>query len=427
MLKDAQGLPVTTNSPQAIAAINGFVEQSLRYGRHTETLVLKGITADPNCALLRAYAAAYYLSQENEVDRARAEQHLAQMQSGLDRVSRREQLYIRAIAAWASGNFDQAIADHEALALAFPQDLLSVQQGQYHFFYRGESARLLELAQSVVLAHRESPRLPLLQGMVAFGLEQCYQLDEAERLGRLATKNYRHNPWAHHAVAHVLDTQGRCNEGIAWMEGLADTWEYCNSMLYTHNWWHIALFYLAQGNAAAALRLYDQHIWGKARRESPKDQVGAIALLLRLELKGVSVGRRWHSMVRYLKARTQEHALPFQDLHFVYALARAGQQSLAEAMIEDMDHYAQTLDSIQCQRWCNLAIPAAEGLVAYARGCWSSAATYLKPVLPHLDQLGGSHTQRRLFQQIYQQAVLKSQMNSRFAASAALCSSSTGW
>jgi tetratricopeptide (TPR) repeat protein len=422
MLKDAQGLPVTTDSPQAIAAINGFVEQSLRYGRHAETVVLKGIAADPNCVLLRAYAAAYYLSQENGVDRVLAEQHLARMQSGLEHVSRREQLYIGAIAAWASGNIDRAIADHETLALAFPQDLLSVQQGQYHFFYRGESARLLQLAESVMPAHLESPRLPLLQGMVAFGLEQCHQLDQAEHLGRLATQNHRHNPWAHHAVAHVLDTQGRCAEAIAWLEGLADTWEHCNSMLYTHNWWHVALLYLAQGNTKAALRLYDQHIWGKARRESPKDQVGAIALLLRLELKGIGVGRRWHSMVRYLKARTQEHALPFQDLHFVYALVRAGQQSLAEAMIEDMDRHAQTLDPLQRQRWRNLTIPAAEGLVAHARGRWSSAATYLKPVLPYLEQLGGSHTQRQLFQQIYQQAVLKSQMNSRFAASAALCS-----
>src|SRR3712207_7773522 len=54
----------------------------------------------------------------------------------------------------------------------------------------------------------------------------------------------RHDPWAQHAVAHVLETQGRIDEGIAWMSSFTDTWDKCNSMLYTHNWWHIALYYL---------------------------------------------------------------------------------------------------------------------------------------------------------------------------------------
>ncbi|HEY9762531.1 MAG TPA: tetratricopeptide repeat protein [Trichocoleus sp.] len=421
MLKDAQGLAVTTDSPQAIVAINEFTEQALCYGRHAETVLLKGIAADPRCALLQAYAAGYYLSQENRLDRERALSHLTQAQVRLEQVTQRERLFIDAIAAWAKGNIDQAIAHHEALAQVFPQDLLSVQQGQYHYFYRGDSARLLKIAERVLPEHQDKPHLPLLYGMVAFGLEQCHQLDQAEAMGRLATRLHRQNPWAHHAVAHVLDTQGRYAEGVAWMESVADTWEHCNSMLYTHNWWHVALFYLAQGNTSAVLRLYDQQVWGKARKETPKDQVGAISLLLRLELKGIDVGRRWHLLGRYLKARVEEHALPFQDLHYVYGLTRAGQPDLAETMIEDMARHAQTLDPIQQRRWSYLAVPAAQGLASHARGHWGSAVAYLKPVLPHLEQLGGSHTQRRLFQQLYQQAVVRSQMNSRFAVSAALC------
>ncbi len=39
------------------------------------------------------------------------------------------------------------------------------------------------------------------------------------------------------------------------MEADADTWENCNSMLYTHNWWHIALYYLERGEQAKVLQL----------------------------------------------------------------------------------------------------------------------------------------------------------------------------
>ncbi|MFH7029389.1 MAG: hypothetical protein ACHBN1_29365 [Heteroscytonema crispum UTEX LB 1556] len=33
MLEDAQGLDITTDSPEAIASINRFIEQALSYGK----------------------------------------------------------------------------------------------------------------------------------------------------------------------------------------------------------------------------------------------------------------------------------------------------------------------------------------------------------------------------------------------------------
>ena len=60
MLRDAQGLEVTTNSPEAIAAINHFLSQSLSYGNDAQG-ILKGIAADPACVIANAHAAAHYL------------------------------------------------------------------------------------------------------------------------------------------------------------------------------------------------------------------------------------------------------------------------------------------------------------------------------------------------------------------------------
>ncbi|MBD1998120.1 tetratricopeptide repeat protein [Leptolyngbya sp. FACHB-541] len=401
-MKDAQGLDVTTDSSKAIAAINQFVQQSLTYGREAEAAILTAITADPTCAIAHAYSAAYYLSLESAAARKQARPYLEFAQRLLPQVTQREQLYIQAIAAWAKGAIERAIAIHWAIAEQFPQDLLSVQQGQYHYFYRGDTAGLLQIAEAVLPAN---PEHPCLYSMIAFGLEQCHRLKEAEEIGRQATALDRHNPWAHHAVAHVMEMQGRIDEGIAWMESLSDTWEQCNSMLYTHNWWHVGLYYLAKADRQKVLSLYDTHIWGRARKSTPKDQVGAIALLSRLELKGMSVGDRWQKLVTHLLPRVHEHALPFQDLHYIYALARAGWFSQTHEMLLSMEAHAHTLEPTQQNTWLNVTLPAAQGMVAHASKDWEGAIAFLKPVLPHLWSVGGSHAQRHLFQQIYLHAL----------------------
>lgn len=406
MLKDAQGLDTTTNSSKAIAAINCFVEQSFAYGQDAETAILQGIAADPTCAIAHAYAAAHYLSQENVVAWRQAKPHLKVAKKYSGQTSKREQLFIQAIAAWANGAIDQAIVYHEAIAQQFPQDLLSVQQGQYHYFYRGDKSGLLEIALRVLPANQENA---YLYGMIAFGLEQHHQLPEAEEIGRQATAMNRYNPWAHHAVAHVMEMQGRVDEGIAWMERLSDTWEQCNSMLHTHNWWHVGLYYLAKGDMQKVLELYNSRVWGRACKASPKDQVGAIALLLRLELKGLSVGDYWQELGTYLLPRIHEHKLPFQDLHYVYALARAGQFNYVNAMLLSMETHARTLEPHTRKTWLEVALPAAKGVVAYAYGDYERAIAQLKPILSDLWKVGGSHAQRQLFSQIYSDALLQAE------------------
>ncbi|MDX2216194.1 MAG: tetratricopeptide repeat protein [Oculatellaceae cyanobacterium bins.114] len=404
MRYDSQGLQITTDSTAASNAINRFIHQALVYGRDAETSILEAVAADPDCAIAHAYTAAYYLSQESAVDRHRATFHLDSARHHSSSATQREQLYIQAIAAWATGHMTQAIALHTTLAEQFPQDLLSVQQGQYHYFYQGDKTGLLHIVETVL---PENANNPYWLGMTAFALEQCHRLAEAEALGRQAIALERHNPWAHHAVAHVMEMQGRSQDGIAWMESFAPLWDDCNSMLYTHNWWHVALFYLAEGDLQQALALYDQHVWGKARPDSAKDQVGAIALLLRLELQGAEVQPYWQQLTPHLLPRLHEHALPFQDLHYIYALARADQRHLANEMLASMAAHTQALPLSQRRVWTEIVIPAAQGLMAHASGHWHQAIAHLKPVLPHLWQVGGSHAQRQLFKQVYRNAQLR--------------------
>jgi len=70
---------------------------------------------------------------------------------------------------------------------------------------------------------------------------------EAEAASRTAMSMRHKEPWAQHALAHVLLTRGRVDEGAHFLEAASATWVGLNSFMLTHIWWHLALFYLSQG------------------------------------------------------------------------------------------------------------------------------------------------------------------------------------
>lgn len=409
MLKDHQGLEVTTNSPEAIAAIDKFIEQSLSYGNN-HLIILQAIAADPKCALAYAYTAAYYLSLETATAWEQAKHYLQEAKKYKEKTTEREQLYISGIEAWGERDIKKAIACHEEITDKYPQDIISVQQGQYHYFYQGNQKGLLNIAQKVLTAN---PNHHFLYGIIAFAYEQNYQFELAETWGRKATELNPKDSWAHHAVAHVMETQGRFEEGIQWMEKFSPFWENCNTMLYTHNWWHFGLFYLAKQDINKVLELYDNHIWGRAWKESCKDQIGAISLLLRLELREINVGTRWQQLANYLIPRIHEHALAFQDLHYIYALAKAGKNDLVTEMLTSMESHVNLIKPYLQKTWLEVVIPAARGLVAYANQDWKTTITQLQPILHRLYEVGGSHAQRDLFEEIYLDAWMRNETNSQ--------------
>lgn len=407
MLKDSQELEVTTDSLEAVAAHNSFVDQLLSVGNNAQ-IILQGVKADPTCVMTNAQAAAFYLFAGGSDALTQATPYLKAAKENLAQANEREKLYVAAIDAWARRDLERAIAHHEAIAEKFPRDLASVHIGQYHYRNVGNSEGLLRIAEKVFPANCENP---YMYGMLAFGLEECHRLEEAEEAGRRATEMKRHNPWAHHAVAHVLETQGWLEEGIAWMQSVCDTWETCNSSFYSHMWWHTSLYHLDAEDISKVLEIYDTRIWGRARKDFARDQINAISMLLRLELRGVDVGDRWIDIASYLHPRLHEHVIPFLDLQYIYALVRGGQDEWASEMLLSMQDDAEKALPYVRKTWAEVALPAARGMVAHAKGDWQTAIAQLGPVLPQLYLTGGSHAQRDLFEQVYLDALLHAQEN----------------
>ena len=214
-----------------------------------------------------------------------------------------------------------------------------------------------------------------MHGMMAFAYEQCHLLEEAEAAAREAIRRKRREPWAQHALAHVMITTGRIDEGAAFLEGAKDGWVGLNSFMYTHLWWHLALFYLSQGRSQAVLAIYDPHVWGIAKTYS-QDQIGAVSLLARLELAGIDVGERWRDLGEHLAARGPDTAQPFLTIQYLYGLARAGRAE-ADALMAAVRERARTAPDFADRAWREVAVPVGEGLLAYARGDYAAAEARL--------------------------------------------------
>ena len=179
------------------------------------------------------------------------------------------------------------------------------------------------------------------------------------------------------AIAHVLLTEGRVDEGLGFMQQASSSWTGLNSFMQTHNWWHLALFLLEDGRADEALQLHDSQVWGVVPAYS-QDQIGSISLLARLELEGVDVGQRWQQLAPYLLARQHDHVLPFLDLQYLYGLARAGEWEAAQSLLASMQNHAEQLTQPQLRTiWRQVCLPAAQGLLAYAQGLYQAAADLL--------------------------------------------------
>jgi len=209
------------------------------------------------------------------------------------------------------------------------------------------------------------------------------------------------DPWAQHAVAHVLEARGEPATGLEFLAPLSGTWDRCSSFMYTHNWWHTALFRLDMDSAAASLALFDERVWG-VRKTYVQDQVNAVSLVSRLELRGVDVGDRWADVAAYVRPRIHDRQNAFLDLHYVYALARASEDEAVAEMLAGMEVYAE-IGPVPCRPvWSEVAVPAARAVVAHARGRFAEAAAMLGPVLPRMFLLGGSTAQQTWFHRLHQ-------------------------
>ncbi|HGM5582589.1 TPA: tetratricopeptide repeat protein [Pseudomonas putida] len=402
MSQDYLGNPLDTEHPQARQALDDFIGGFLGYHPRAET-ILASAERHPESALSNALAGILLMFSESPEGPALAERY-RQAAARVPTPHPRAALYLALLQAWIGEDLDQVLQLSETLLEHYPRDLFAAKLNQYVEFNRGNWPALLRIALKAVAGCGD---IAQSHGMLAFAYEQCHLLEEAEASARQALALQHDEPWAQHALAHVMLTQGRIEDGIAFLERVSPHWQGLNSFMYTHNWWHLALFYLGRGDQARVLEIYDRHVWGVLPAYS-QDQVGAVSLLARLELAGVDVGERWQALAPYLQQRHDDTVQPFLSVQYLYGLARADKPE-AHRLLQALRERAREAPPFSRAVWAEVTVPLAEGLLAHARGEHALALTRLGVALPRLNEIGGSHAQRDLFAQIELDARLGAQ------------------
>jgi len=415
MFTDNQKLPITTTSAAAADHYNHALTEYFDYRLSAGKSAKAALTADPEFVLghcLRGYFNMLIGSTEFY---AGAREHLDRALLGVAAVSRREQLHVRALEAWLAGDTRLSCRLWADIVAEQPQDLLALRLHHFASFWRGRQRDLRALpAQALGAWDRGMPGYGNVLGMLAFGLEECGDYPAAEALGRQAVSLNPDDMWALHAVAHVLEMQGRLEEGLSWLNQPADHWIDRNPFR-GHLWWHKALYFLELGDYEQVLDLYDQCIHDE-KSIFYLDIQNQASLLLRLDYLGVEVTRRWAELADFLETRLDDHVLTFTDIHTMMALAAAGREPAMARFIESLQATAACSLPDQAAIIQNVTIPLCTAIAAQRRGEQAAALQTILDIEPDLAVVGASHAQRDIFELLRLEAAIGAQQYQRARA-----------
>ena len=402
-MNDPRDCPVSTRSRAALEHSESALWRMVSFFGDPLADLDAAIAADPAWSLAHVMKCNFIatLTEPALLQQARAALDAAQPLRV--HANERERCHFNAAELALAGRWRDASTLWDAVLLEQPRDLLALTCAHLFDFYRGDARNLRARVARVLPEWGEDDALhPYVLGMYAFGLEECNLYPQAEAAGRRAVAGAAKVPWAIHAVTHVLEMQGRHEEGVRWLNDRRAEWAVDNG-LSVHNAWHLALFHLESLDTAAALKLYDESIGGNAASVNLQ-WLDCAALLWRLQLLGADVGARWSALASAW-ANPVQHAghYAFNDVHALLALLGSGDAVRAEKLLaaaaERASQAHATAPPDNRAMAAEVGLPMMLALLDYSRGRMRQCIERLLPLRPMAHRFGGSHAQRDLIDQ----------------------------
>lgn len=400
-------LPSSASESLVVQELSRFYERLLRIDPGVEE-ILEIEKRFPDEPVLNLACAFFFLFGQTPDAQTQSAAFLDRARAMQDRLNVREQAWLGALALWHERAFDAAASAFEAITAQWPRDLPALKAAEFLYYILGQQAsgpRFLAHTQRLADVFSDDPDF---LAMHAFAHELCGHAGEARQFAERALEIAPRNPWAQHALEHVLLWEGSPDSAVEMMESWLSGWDQSGRVIHCHNAWHVALMHLDRLAAERAFAVYDEHVWGRTP-DLVVEQLDSIAFLWRAEMAGESVDiGRYHAIAPHILPLANTLFMPFVSAHYAYALARAGEKAALEELLARVDERAKETDAEARRVWAPAGRPIVHASAALGRGDAVSAAQWFDSGMPHMVIIGGSDAQDDLFRFAYYDSLWRS-------------------
>ena len=400
MLKDERELEYTVGSQEAMRAFDKTIDAFFRLGSDTGACLKVTLETDPEMPMAHCLQGYFFLFMASSPLTERAKRAHQKSLEYSTNSSPREEAHIKALGYWCADDKARAMQIWDQILEDHPLDVVALRLGHYAHFYAGDSSAMRHCLESTFPAWDPSmPNYSHVLGMRAFAFEEGGDYEQSEKLGRKALELDAVDPWAVHAVSHIMEMQERRSEGVVWITERETDWLGANNFRY-HLIWHRALMYWGLGDFNRVLEIYDEQLWDP-KSDEYADLCNDASLLMRLEYVGIDVGNRWADLHQKVEGRAEEHMLTFADVHFASMFASVGDTTGVNRLIES---FAEKGGAVRIE----VGVPLAQAVADYCSGAYKQAQKALIELRGRIIEIGGSHTQRDIFELLMIEASIKS-------------------
>ena len=392
-LKDIRGVPTSTRSQASLDQLEAALDLAITMRADPIALLDEALEEKPGFVVGLCLRAEMLLLTTERARLPQVARDVEMAEALTGKANDRERGHIAAIRAWLEGDLERATDCWESVLLNYPRDLIALFCAHMTDFFLGEAPQMRDrISRALRGWDADTAGYGYVLGMYAFALEEAGDFTRGEEYGRKAVELNPLDVYAIHAVAHVMEMQGRQEDGINWMTERQSDWAVdCGFAI--HLWWHTAMYHLDLEQYDRVFEIYENGIRHSADGIS-LEELDAASMLWRLNLLGVDVGDRWWELADRWEPSAEDTYYAFNDMHAMMTFAGAGRDMAAAKLLAATASYVTERGGTNAQMTKDVGIPVCRALLAFSRQDYGMVVDLLLPIRYRSNVFGGSYAQR---------------------------------